>query len=227
MIEWISHWLQNIILVVLLATFVDLLLPTTNMQKYSKMVLGLIVILSIISPIFSLFSKDFSTEIFFREVNKKVSSNANIPVMEEMTKNKDQLNEEFKRKLIQQVETAMKEHLISVIENRFNVTVHKVALKATIDEKQNWQIDQVEVSLLEGKRDHVDDQKKEIKEIEKVEIVTVNTDKSSNSSRSVEERGEESEVSNQQLTKEMVQVIKEQWGLKEEQITVKIEHDLS
>lgn len=54
--EWLSLWLKKIILLVLLAAFLDLILPNTNLQRYVKMVMGLILLLTIMSPLFSLFN---------------------------------------------------------------------------------------------------------------------------------------------------------------------------
>lgn len=54
--EWLSLWLKKIILLVLLAAFLDLILPNTNLQRYVKIVMGLIILVSIMSPLFSLFN---------------------------------------------------------------------------------------------------------------------------------------------------------------------------
>ncbi|MDA5107008.1 stage III sporulation protein AF [Brevibacillus thermoruber] len=53
---WLTLWLKKIILLVLLAAFLDLVLPNTSLQRYVKMVMGLILLLTIISPVFSLFN---------------------------------------------------------------------------------------------------------------------------------------------------------------------------
>jgi stage III sporulation protein AF len=53
---WLTLWLKKIILLVLLAAFLDLILPNTSLQRYVKMVMGLILLLTIISPVLSLFS---------------------------------------------------------------------------------------------------------------------------------------------------------------------------
>ena len=41
--EFIKEWVTNIILFVLFATLIDMLLPTSKFQKYTKMVVGLII----------------------------------------------------------------------------------------------------------------------------------------------------------------------------------------
>lgn len=53
--EWLTLWLKKIILLVLLAAFLDLILPNTSLQRYVRMVMGLIVLLTILTPVFSLF----------------------------------------------------------------------------------------------------------------------------------------------------------------------------
>ncbi|MGG1400618.1 stage III sporulation protein AF [Bacillus salipaludis] len=61
--EFIKEWVTNIILFVLLATVIDMLLPNSSMQKYVKMVTGLLLIAIILTPIFKLISKDFETTL--------------------------------------------------------------------------------------------------------------------------------------------------------------------
>lgn len=59
--EFLIEWVTNIILFILLATVIDMLLPNTSLQKYTKMVTGLLLIAIILTPIFKLISKDFET----------------------------------------------------------------------------------------------------------------------------------------------------------------------
>ncbi|WP_091158199.1 stage III sporulation protein AF [Paenibacillus sp. 453mf] len=58
MMEWLSGWLREIILVVLLSTFVDMLLPNKSMERYVKLVLSLLILLTLISPIINLFNRE-------------------------------------------------------------------------------------------------------------------------------------------------------------------------
>ncbi|MBS4191235.1 stage III sporulation protein AF [Bacillus sp. FJAT-49705] len=57
--EFIKEWITNIILFILLATVIDMLLPNSNLQKYTKMVTGLLLIAVILTPILKLVSNDF------------------------------------------------------------------------------------------------------------------------------------------------------------------------
>lgn len=61
--EFLKEWVTNIILFILLATVIDMLLPNSSMQKYTKMVTGLLLIAIILTPIFKLISKDFESAL--------------------------------------------------------------------------------------------------------------------------------------------------------------------
>ena len=57
--SFLSSWISNIIIFILLATVIDMLLPSSSLQKYTKMVIGLLLIAIIITPILSLFQTNF------------------------------------------------------------------------------------------------------------------------------------------------------------------------
>lgn len=56
--SFLTEWIANIILFIMLAVILDLLLPNSAMQKYAKMVISLLLIVIILSPIFKLLSAD-------------------------------------------------------------------------------------------------------------------------------------------------------------------------
>jgi stage III sporulation protein AF len=61
--DFIKEWITNIIIFILLATVLDMLLPNSSFQKYTKIVTGLILIAIILSPVMKLFTSDFETAI--------------------------------------------------------------------------------------------------------------------------------------------------------------------
>ena len=58
--SFLSSWISNIIIFILLATVIDMLLPSSSFQKYTKMVIGLLLIAIIITPILNLFQTNFN-----------------------------------------------------------------------------------------------------------------------------------------------------------------------
>lgn len=60
MLQWLNDWIREIILIIMLAVFIDLLLPSNKMQRYVKVVLSLFILMTILTPIVSLFNKDWN-----------------------------------------------------------------------------------------------------------------------------------------------------------------------
>ena len=51
MIAAITDWVKTIILVVLFASFLELLLPVSSMQRFVRVIMGLLVMLTILNPV--------------------------------------------------------------------------------------------------------------------------------------------------------------------------------
>ncbi|WP_342561983.1 stage III sporulation protein AF [Paenibacillus sp. FSL R7-0345] len=61
--SWLGDWLRELILVVLMAAFVEMLLPGKSMERYARLVLSLLVLLTMLSPIVSLLKGDAAKEL--------------------------------------------------------------------------------------------------------------------------------------------------------------------
>ncbi len=61
--DFIMDWITQIIIFVLLATIIDLLIPTGSMKKYIKLVVGLILLLILLKPVFYIFQIDIQQEL--------------------------------------------------------------------------------------------------------------------------------------------------------------------
>ncbi|MFS0672778.1 stage III sporulation protein AF [Ornithinibacillus sp. 179-J 7C1 HS] len=61
--DLLINWVAQIIIFILLATIIDLLIPTGGMKKYIKFVIGLILILIFLQPIFYLFKVDIQEAV--------------------------------------------------------------------------------------------------------------------------------------------------------------------
>lgn len=58
MAGWLGHWLRDIVLIVLFAAFVDLLVPNNALQKYVKITISLMILLTILAPLIELLKPD-------------------------------------------------------------------------------------------------------------------------------------------------------------------------
>ncbi|HHY73087.1 MAG TPA: stage III sporulation protein AF [Bacillus bacterium] len=71
--EYLTTWVTNIILFVLFAVIIDLLLPNSNLQRYTKMVIGLLLIVIILNPVFKIFNANM----------EDILANFKLPTIEE------------------------------------------------------------------------------------------------------------------------------------------------
>ena len=54
--KWISGWIQGIIIAVIIGTIIEMLLPDGNCKKYVKVVIGVYILFSIVSPVITKFT---------------------------------------------------------------------------------------------------------------------------------------------------------------------------
>lgn len=83
MIEWITSWAQGIIIAVIIATIIEMILPNGSCKKYIKVVIGVYILFSIISPVISKItgkgfniSEELNLEEFYTEVDSKAIYNS-------------------------------------------------------------------------------------------------------------------------------------------------------
>ena len=83
MIEWITNWAQGIIIAVIIATIIEMILPNGSCKKYIKVVIGVYILFSIISPVISKItgkgfniSEELNLEEFYTEVDSKAIYNS-------------------------------------------------------------------------------------------------------------------------------------------------------
>ncbi len=56
MIDWISDWAGSIIVAVIIGTIIEMILPNGNSKKYIKMVIGIYILFTIVSPVITKFT---------------------------------------------------------------------------------------------------------------------------------------------------------------------------
>ncbi|MDN4091552.1 stage III sporulation protein AF [Brevibacillus agri] len=216
---WLTLWLKKIILLVLLAAFLDLILPNTTLQRYVKMVMGLILLLTIISPVFSLFSlsqDDLALRLdrYQQELNK--------PASVEWKKMTDKLlgqqNEQMTAYVQAQVAAAVK----AKIKADYGVEVADVAV--VIEQKQQGEPTLSRMELVIGEADSAPDQNglqqvQPIKPITPIAPVEVTIGEAQEPKQEVEVAAREDNP----LMSRMASDLAAQWGLSKEQVIIKDE----
>lgn len=82
MVEWISTWAQGIIVAVIIATIIEMILPNGNCKKYIKVVIGIYILFTIVSPVITKvtgnsfnISEELNLDKFYEEASSKSTYN--------------------------------------------------------------------------------------------------------------------------------------------------------
>ncbi|MBE6065349.1 stage III sporulation protein AF [Clostridium cochlearium] len=152
----LRHWIINIATVVLFITAVEMLLPNNNLKKYSKFVMGLILMVTLINPLIKLVDKDFNINRYYNEFSKGINNEeSKESFFQYKKKNIEMTKENFNKNLQQLVDEKLK--------NKFPKGKFKVDTKIQFDEKDNnFIIENIKVDFKD----------KRVRKIKKVQVST-------------------------------------------------------
>jgi len=134
--DFINTWAQGIIVAVIIATIIEMILPNSSSSKYIKVVIGIFVLFTIVSPIVNKFSNNnISNEIDF---DSYVQSSTDETIATSMTiNNEDTIRKMYEENLKIDIKTKItkKEYTVGNINleilNDNNYTLNKIDLKIT------------------------------------------------------------------------------------------------
>jgi stage III sporulation protein AF len=126
--EFLTEWITNIIVFVLLATVIDMLLPSSNMQKYVKIVTGLLLITIILTPLLKLMTADVDAVVNSFRLNG-TSQNNSVENLIEMKKKEIQASQ--RAYILEQMAVQMKQQAEKELMEKSGKVIEKVSIAAT------------------------------------------------------------------------------------------------
>ncbi len=234
MLNWLSSWLQQIIAVVLLAGLIDLLLPNKVMQRYVRLVAGLIILLTIMSPIIRLLQGDFNAKLdqdvegWFQGVQNK---DIRMPTLEDIQKDADVIKKNQQTSALTLTEKKLSEEMRQKIEQRTGRDVEAVALQlqvVTTGVTEGALIKSVAVTMSAQPASSLsaskspsqttsgDSQTEEVSPVKEVESIAVAVEVEPSEASSEDNReagGYASLPANSQLAEAIKQVLQDQWSV--------------
>lgn len=239
MLNWLAVWLQQIIAVVLLAGFIDLLLPNKAMQRYVRLVAGLIILLTILTPIIRLLQGDFSARLDQQVDNWFQSTNDNqfhMPTLEDIQDDAKKLQEQQQASALALVEQRLGSSMKESITEATGLQVAAVGVKLTTTDKvEQARIESVVVTLSKQVPES-ESQKEdgstatgdsgsanEVKPVDEVEAIEVTvqpmTDPSSNSAGSTSSK-QEVQPAGTEAANAVKDVLRQGWSVNAKRIEV-------
>lgn len=147
--EWMTTWAQGIIVAVIITTIIELILPEGNHKKYIKMVMGVYILFTIVSPIITkITNQDFEFdeskyEEFFKNSTYEVSSQS-------LEENDNQIKDLYLNNIKSDVKQKLKEQGYIVEEIQIEADLESEEAYGKI-KKMNLQIKKGETKQEENK----------------------------------------------------------------------------
>lgn len=139
--SFLTEWLTTIVLFILFAIVVDMLLPSSSMQKYAKMVVSLLLIVVMLTPIFKLFKTD--PEVIFEYLTKNGQSES-ADIKNQINSKKIEIQASQRAYILEEMAVQLKKKA----EERFSHDEYKVGrIKLTAGEKVDSEEDIKTISV--------------------------------------------------------------------------------
>ncbi|GED51826.1 MULTISPECIES: stage III sporulation protein AF [Brevibacillus] len=215
---WLTLWLKKIILLVLLAAFLDLILPNTSMQRYVKMVMGLIILMTIISPVFALFQ--LSQDDLALKLDR-YQEQMNRPSDTEWKRIAERLAGKQEKQIDAYVQSQVEASIRTKLKEDHGVEV--TAVKVLLDNKNADQakLQRIEVAIApEGSSGETASAIKPVEPIEPIRI-EVNSQSQGQEERELPAAAQQKDA----LSKRIASDLAAQWGLSEDMVVVTRDQD--
>ena len=180
MIEFLSSWAQGIIVAVIIATLIEMILPNSSSKKYVKVVIGMYILFTIVSPIIKkLGGKDINLNtIDIEKYEQQISKSDNTISRKFEDNNTRSIKDIYVSNLKADISAKLKEKGYEIdtsdiqIKDVENYTIVKITLKLIkMEQKQEKNneivINTVEIGNTISQKDSKtlsDDDKQEVKD---------------------------------------------------------------
>lgn len=201
--DYITEWITNIILFVLIATVIDLLLPNTSLQKYTKMVAGLLLITIILSPIFKLLSSDFESALASIPSIQSNSEEKNIENLIELQKKEIQASNHAY--ILEETAVQLQSDVEKELMDQYGLEIAHIEIDVD-DDSQSESFEQIQSIVVQLKEPNT-----ETDAVEVVKKVEINTSEP---------------LPSKKLTKEsqaIASLLSEKWDVEKEKIEIVVE----
>lgn len=186
MIDFLSTWAEQIIVAVIIATIIEMVLPSGNNKKYIKAVIGVYILFTILAPILGKITNIDLDNIDYEKYFKELDTSS--VASQSLTKNNDKSIEEiYENNIKQDMKAKLKEQ---------GYIVENIDLNIEFENEKNYgKISSVSLSVYKTKEN--EDTSGSIKTntitVNKVEKITIGNTTKNITNNSVKESLKESE----------------------------------
>lgn len=157
MIEFLSSWAQGIIVAVIIATLIEMILPNSSSKKYVKVVIGMYILFTIVSPIIKkLGGKDINLNtINIEKYERQIAKSDNTISRKFEDNNTRSIKDIYVSNLKADISAKLKEKGYEIdtsdiqIKDDENYTIEKITLKLIKMEQKQGKNNEIVINTVE------------------------------------------------------------------------------
>ncbi len=186
MISWLGNWAQGIIVAIIIATIIELILPNGSSRKYVKVVIGIYVLFSIISPIVEKFFINGTdiTEAFSVGEYEQIMEQSNNSISAKIESNNSRTVKDI---YVSNLEADIKQKLEA---QGYYVYGTYVKLK----DDDSYEVESISLNIRKEEISEAQTTSSNKIEIEQISIQNANNDESESTTRELLEENQKNEV---------------------------------
>lgn len=186
MVSWFSKWAQGIIVAVVIATLIELILPNGSSKKYVKVIIGIYILFTIISPVIVKLkggNLNIDEVLDTQKYEEKISKSDNKIYAELEANNSRTIKDIYISSLTEDIKSKLKAKGYQVISTNIK-----------IEDNENYTIESISLNLSKEENEENEGNSSGGINIETVEIKGNNTNNNINESNNTLTESQKNEI---------------------------------
>lgn len=182
MLEWFRSWTTGIVIAVIIATIIEMILPNSTSKKYIKIIIGIFIVYTIISPVIGNFKgEDLNNYI---KVENYIQSSSNALQTNEVSDNaQSSIKKIYAQNLQNDLKTKLKEK--GYISNNINISISN-------DDKYN--IERIDIKVDEKVTNSNQDEKQVKTIVDNIKAIKIKVKKDDSQNNAIITENDKNEI---------------------------------
>jgi len=182
MLEWFRSWATGIVIAVIIATIIEMILPNSTSKKYIKIIIGIFIVYTVISPVIGSFKgEDLNNYI---KVENYIQSSSNALKTNEVSDNaQSSIKKIYAQNLQNDLKTKLKEK--GYISNNINISISN-------DDKYN--IERIDIKVDEKVTNSNQDEKQVKTIVDNIKAIKIKVKKDDSQNNAIITENDKNEI---------------------------------
>ena len=182
MLEWFRSWATGIVIAVIIATIIEMILPNSTSKKYIKIIIGIFIVYTVISPVIGSFKgEDLNNYI---KVENYIQSSSNALQTNEVSDNsQSSIKKIYAQNLQNDLKIKLKEK--GYISNNINISISN-------DDKYN--IERIDIKVDEKVTNSNQDEKQVKTIVDNIKAIKIKVKKDDSQNNAIITENDKNEI---------------------------------